>query len=163
MSKTGIKRVTKQVGLPGIDGVMKRVKGKGVEAGILAGTGEHPYGTSGQTLAEIAFWNEFGARFGKPNRIPPRPFLRLTMWRNKRKYRRQIKNLLKHIMIGKISSDRAHGILGLLLQRDIVREIDRLVTPRNAARTIRLKGSSKPLVNTGALRQHISWAKIRRI
>lgn len=161
--KTQIKRVTKQAGLPGIEGTVKRVKGKGIEAGILAGTGEHPNATGGQTIAEIAFWNEFGTRQGKPGRIPPRPFLRLAVWKNRRKYRRQMRNLLKAILLGKLSAARAHGILGLEVQKDIQAEIDRVFSPPNAPATKEKKKSSKPLIDTGAMRQHISWGMIKRV
>lgn len=137
------------------------MKGKGVEVGILAGTGEHPQAEHGQTLAEIAFWNEFGARRGQPNRIPSRPAFRLAMWKNKRKYRRQIANLLKGVFTGRITSQTAHAALGLEIQKDIQSSITDLTTPPNAESTKERKGSSNPLIDTGALRQHISWGMLR--
>jgi len=137
------------------------MKGKGVEVGILAGTGEHPQAEHGQTLAEIAFWMEFGARKGQPNRIPSRPAFRLAMWKNKRKYKRQIANLLKGVYKGRITSDAAHAALGFEIQKDIQASITDLMTPPNAEETKKRKGSSNPLIDSGALRQHISWGKIK--
>jgi hypothetical protein len=154
--------VTKEAGLPGVESVSKRMKGKGVEVGILAGTGEHPQANKGQTLAEIAFWNELGAKKGKPGQIPSRPAFRLAMWKNRRKYRRQIANLLKGVLTGKITSDTAHAALGFEIQKDIQQSITDLVTPPNAAMTKERKGSANPLIDIGALRQHITWGKIKR-
>jgi hypothetical protein len=138
------------------------MKGKGVEVGILAGTGEHPQAMKGQTLAEIAFWNEFGAKRGKPDRIPARPAFRSAMWKNRSKYRRNIAKLLKGVFSGRITSEAAHAALGFEIQSDIQQSITDLVSPPNAEFTKKKKGSSNPLIDTGALRQHISWGRIKR-
>ena len=47
--------------------------------------------------------------------------------------------------------------LGILAQGDIQAEITSLMTPALSPRTIRAKGSSKPLIDTGAMRQAVTW------
>jgi cold shock CspA family protein len=89
MAKAGVefKRVTKGKGL---STVVKNTKDAFVKVGVLQGQGEHPNGDHGQTIAEVAFWNEFGTA-----RIPPRPFLRSTLKERKIKYKALFAKILK--------------------------------------------------------------------
>jgi hypothetical protein len=139
------------------EGVEKLAKSKGamLKIGILSGTGEHPNADHGQTVAEIAWWNEFGTR-----NIPERPFLRPALRENLLAYGRIIEAALKAVLTGKLSRDQGLGILGERAKRDVVNKITVLSDPPNAEATIDAKGSSSPLVDTGALRQHINWAKV---
>ena len=66
-----------------LEQLRRRVKGSGVQVGVLAGTGEHPNATGGQTIAEIAIWNEFGTP-GAKNPNPARSFMRATLRLKKR-------------------------------------------------------------------------------
>jgi hypothetical protein len=149
-----IERVTK----PG-EGVerFEAMEKKGfVKVGILSGTGEHPNADHGQTMAEIAWWNEFGTKT-----IPERPFLRTGLRENISTYQGLIGPILKKILTGKLTADQGLGILGERAKRDVVNKIVMISNPPNSPLTIRAKrGSTSPLIDTGALRQHISWAKL---
>lgn len=138
------------------EGVEKLAKTKGalLKIGILSGTGEHPNADGGQTIAEIAWWNEFGTRT-----IPERPFLRPGLRDNLPTYRTIIREALRAILGGKLSNEQGLGILGERAKRDVVNKITSLSSPPNAEATKEQKGSSSPLIDTGALRQHINWVK----
>lgn len=139
----------------GIEPRVKAAKNAAVKVGVLRGQGEHPKGTQGQTVAEIAFWNEFGTV-----RIPPRPFLRKTLADNKAEYKRLFKATLKQILNLRISSDKGIGLLGLKVSTDIKATITSLSTPANSLLTQKLKGSSNPLIHSGTLKRSITWSKI---
>ncbi len=152
MSKVFIERKTPKDG--GIE-TLAKTKGAFVKVGILSGTGEHPKAKHGQTIAEIAWWNEFGTK-----RIPPRPFLRTGLNDNIRKYRSLFKAVLKNVLLRKMSYDMATSIIGETAQADVQAKITNLRSPENSPITIKLKGSSNPLIDERQLVQHIRWARI---
>ena len=155
--KTGIHIESKTDGKK-LKALMKRLEGKGVKAGILSGTGEHPNAEAGQTIAEIAFWNEYGTRNKDGSvRIPERSFVRSTIAENNKKYFRMISKLLKRLINGTMTSAQAQAILGQEVMSDIQNKINSISEPPNAPETIDRKGFDNPLVHTAALKQHISW------
>ena len=144
-----IKRTSKK---GGVKGLRKRTRPAVVKVGVLSGAGEHNKGTAGQTVAEIAWWNEFGT-----SRIPARPFLRPTLRKQGGKYKASMKMLIRSMLLGKIANTKAQAVLGLAAQRDIQKAITDLKDPPNADSTKDQKGSSNPLIDTGQMRQTISW------
>ena len=134
----------------------KRVKSRGVEVGVLTGTGEHPNATGGQTIAEIAVWNEFGTR-----RAPARPFLRSTMRLERRAYKKLVRTLLKRLLAGHVSIKQATAELGMKAQSDVRNIITVLSRPANKESTKTKKKSSNPLVDSGELRLSINWKEVR--
>jgi hypothetical protein len=56
---------------------------------------------------------------------------------------------------GKLTADKAAERVALACEGSMKKRISRGVPPPNAAETIRRKGSSKPLINTGQLRNAI--------
>lgn len=124
-----------------------------IKVGILSGTGEHPNAEHGQTIAEIGWWNEFGTR-----QIPERPFLRTGLREKVPKYRMILNTGMRKILIGQMKSDQLLGILGVAAVADVQAKIIMVSTPPNAPMTVEKKGSSSPLQDTGALKQHINWA-----
>lgn len=146
----------------GVELLAKRTKPAGIVVGILKGTGAHPKATKGQTFAEIAFWNEFGTRTRSGRvKVPARSFLRSTLFEKKRDYKKATEKLLSLMLKGKINDKKAEGVLGFQVQKDIQQKILTLSSPPNAEATEDLKKSSNPLIDTGALRQHIHWASVR--
>lgn len=145
-----IERVTRGDGLPGAARALDKLKD--VIVGVLSGTGEHVNSDHGQTVAEIAWWNEFGTK-----RNPARPFLRPAIRENKLAISRLIKKLYKLVIENKIEPRRAEKLLALKVQTLIQKKITTLQSPPNAPMTVERKGSSSPLIDTGQLRQSISW------
>lgn len=126
-----------------------------IKVGVVSGTGEHPNGSHGQTISEIAWWNEFGT-----SRIPERPFLRTGLREKVTKYRAILGGGLKKILVGQTDPDTVLGVLGVAAVADVQAKIVAIQSPPNAESTKAEKGSSNPLIDIGALRQWISWEKI---
>jgi hypothetical protein len=107
-------------------------------------------------IIERATFNEFGT-----TRIPERPFLRNAMKANRRKYEREMKSAAKLILAGQMTTEQALTRLGIMAQGDIQDEISTFSDPPNAASTIAQKGSSKPLIDTGQMRQAVTYRIVK--
>lgn len=139
-----------------------------------------PAGKVDAELVQRAVWNEFGTRgsgkgfvrkgkggkvmggFGGP--IPERPFLRNAARRNQDKYQRVMalaaREIIKGLLTGRSGSALkrdALAKLGALARLDIMDEITAMTSPPNSPLTIALKGSSKPLIDTGEMRRGVAW------
>jgi hypothetical protein len=150
----------------------RKTKGKGLsealtmgegattlKVGILMGTGVHPESKTGATIAEIAFWNEFGTHEETIEAIPARPFLR-TGIRDARDTITKIISLgFKQMALGNMTADTLNKLIGEAAVAAIQNKITSLSSPPNASSTIRAKGSSNPLIDTGAMKQHITWGE----
>lgn len=116
-----------------------------LEVGILEG--KYP---NGLNIAQNARFQEFGTY-----NIPPRPFFRNALKQNQKKwitfYKRGLKQRDANIV----------GKVGVMASSDIKMSITKTLTPPNAESTIRKKGSSHPLIDTGLLRSAIDY-KVNR-
>lgn len=101
-------------------------------------------------IIAYATYNHFGTA-----KIPPRPFLAVTIDVNKDKIYALKKKLGEQILSGEMQPERGLGILGTavtgMVKQTISGPIFRETVP-NAPATIRRKGSSQPLIDTGAMR-----------
>lgn len=104
------------------------------------------------SLAQIATVNEFGG-----GNVPERSFMRSTFDENRSKYQKRLERFLVQVIDGKIDLDRALGLMGTIVVRDVKVKIRDLRDPPNAPLTIKLKGSSNPLIDTGRMRQSIDF------
>lgn len=127
-----------------------------------------PLGKLDPEELQKAVWNEFGTEgsgkgfstprgggFGGP--IPERPFFRNAMRENRAKYRRSLFSEGRKILTGELTTTTSLNRLGLVAQGDIQQSIVSLQEPPNSPVTIALKGSSNPLVDTGAMRQAVTY------
>lgn len=119
-----------------------------VKVGIQSDAGNYPEG--GPSVADVATFNEFGT-----SRIPERSFIRSTMDKQRPALLVMNRKLFFEMSAGRMSTRRALNILGLKITSEIKKTITRLKTPPNAPSTIRRKGSSNPLIDTGQMRQSI--------
>ncbi len=106
------------------------------------------------TLFKKAIYNEYGTA-----NIKKRSFIRSTFDENVGKVQ---KLLLKRIKIfldsgGSTDLENTYNALGILLQGKIKNKITNLKTPPNKKSTIKAKGSSNPLIDTGQLRRRIDY------
>lgn len=108
---------------------------------------------TGSTNVDKAIWNEFGTSRG----IPERPFMRNSMRNNLSKYMNALKSSATSIMNGRSTTRQNLMKLGVLAASDIQDEIKSLKSPPNAPSTIKAKGSSNPLIDTGEMRQSVTW------
>ena len=127
------------------DQILARLKGpKTVQVGFPAGTDTD--------IITRAVANEFGT-----SRIPERPFLRNAMRANKDKSHAAMGSAAKGLLRGDASLHQVLSKLGAIAQGDIQKEIRDLDTPPNAPSTIKRKKSSNPLIDTGEMRQRVTW------
>lgn len=112
-----------------------------LEVGILGG--KYP---NGFNIAQNARLQEFGTY-----NIPPRPFFRNALRQNEKKWIAFYKSGLKQRDLNIV------GKVGVTVSSDIKMSITKTLTPPNAKATIKKKGSSHPLIDTGLLRAAIDY------
>jgi hypothetical protein len=112
-----------------------------------------PKGKADADVVSIAIWNHFG----RPRGIPARPFITIAMFKN----RRQIRAALRKIAEGTVQTGTPLATqmpkLGALGTGMIQDQIAANTPPPNAPSTIRQKGSSRTLIDTGRMRQSVTW------
>lgn len=109
--------------------------------------------TSTLTVAEIAFIMEYGSI---KNNLPPRPIMAKTVARTKN----QLVNLqgrsLDSVLAGKVSAEQAMKLLALWFEGELKRSfISETFAPLNP-QTVAKKKSTRPLIDSGQLRQSIT-------
>nr|DAR18300.1 MAG TPA: virion morphogenesis protein [Caudoviricetes sp.]DAX49690.1 MAG TPA: virion morphogenesis protein [Caudoviricetes sp.] len=121
-------------------------KDKAVYVGFPAEFDEPVEGAGNFNLASLAAVLEFGNEH-----IPSRPFLRQTLSENQEKYTALFTQLFKQ----GLQIERIYEQLALIAQGDVQLNIARGNWAPNAKSTIKQKGSSKPLIDTGKMRQSV--------
>lgn len=119
---------------------------KAVYVGFPAEFNEKVEGSDNFNLASLAAVLEFGNE-----RIPSRPFLRQTLAENQEKYTALFVKLFE----SGVSIDRIYEQIALIAQGDVQQNIVNGKWTANAPSTIKRKKSSKPLIDTGKLRQSV--------
>ena len=104
------------------------------------------------SLLEVAVVHEFGA-----GPVPQRSFIRATVDAHKSDIEAELKNLARGVVSGKIDARGALNLLGAKVAGWCQARIASGIAPALKAATVKRKGSSKPLVNTGQLRSAITW------
>jgi hypothetical protein len=104
--------------------------------------------------AQIAAVHEFGS---PENGIPERSFMRSAIAENRQSYVALNRQNLLQILHGKMKFQQALGQLGAMAQGNVQQKI--VTGPFQALKqsTIDRKGSSKPLVDSGQMRQSVTW------
>jgi len=130
----------------------------GVKAGIIEGSGSK----DGTSIAEYAAYNEYGVP-GKTKkwRIPPRPFIRGFVEDHDSEIKAVQERLFQQVTEGKMSAETAIARLGQFAQDGIKRYIMSGNFEPNAEATIQRKGSSRPLIDTGTMRNSVRYKVIR--
>lgn len=143
--KARVKKPTKAIKkINNIARQLKQASNK-VKVGVAANANDYPDGTS---VVMVAATHEFGSTDGI---IPQRSFMYSTFNNNVESYRKLLKKLGTGIATGKITADKALGIVGLQFQVDIQQTITDIESPPLKYR----QGSA--LVDTGHLRQSITY------
>lgn len=109
-------------------------------------------GKAGSELVVIAAANEYGTEDG---RIPSRPFLRNAL--NRPELAKFVAGQAKLYMGGKVTLDEALNKIGAYTTGLVQRSIGSNTPPPNAPSTVAQKGSNRTLINTGRLRQSMTW------
>ena len=141
-------------GKGGVEGLRKRLLDLGLASVKVGVPGDAKESETSESLAMIARVHEFG----NPARgIPERSFLRGSILFNRKKYVNAAKVLSKRALDGRATADQVYGTLGQLASGDVKEYIRNADFPALKPATIRRKGSSKPLIDTGQLRQSITY------
>lgn len=124
-----------------------------VDVGFNESSGSYA-GEDGEpiTVADVAAWNEFGTE-----RAPARPFMRQTATNNKDKITKHANNALKKAIKSGGGAAEVLNSIGAFTKGRMQKEIRDGEFEPNAPSTIAKKGSSKPLIDTGRMRQSIVY------
>ena len=134
----------------GVEALKERVKTPGtVDVGIID-AGKHPSGDI--TVAGIGFAHEFGTAI-----IPERSFIRSTTQGRKKDIISLQKKLLKKISNGSMEVKTGLGLVGEFMSAAIKEKIVAINSPPNSPSTIAKKESSNPLIDTGQLKNSITY------
>ena len=103
-------------------------------------------GVSALTKATV---NNFGIS------VPKRPFMNIAFAKNKKNYTKIVKKQLSKVE--KVDYKVFLNKLGIKAQGDVQREITALRSPANSEATVKAKGSSNPLINSGHMLQSVTF------
>lgn len=103
-------------------------------------------------IIQRAAWNEFGTK-----RIPARPFMRISTESNRRKYELNFIRDARRLSVGATTIRQVLDEAGREAAQDMKKTIDNFVPPRNAASTVRKKGFDHPLIETGEMKDAITY------
>jgi len=115
---------------------------------IYAGIFESAKYDDGTPVAQVAFWQEYGTL-----KIPMRPFMRNALAKNKVRWIRFFKRQIE----SHLDFDLALNRTGEIMRGDIIKSIVATTTPPNKPSTIKAKKSSHPLIDTGLLKNSVSY------
>lgn len=110
----------------------------------------------GTDVCDVAMWNELGTEH-----IPARPFLRESVDENTTEINTFLQSQKESLLRG-MPAEQILKEIGIF-QKDLIQEkiTEGSYTP-NAASTIRKKGSDKPLIDTGRMRQSVNYVIQRK-
>lgn len=137
-------------------GSIKRGKPR-VAVGVIGSEASEPHEGDGDgqvTVVDVASWNEFGT-----DRIPARSFLRSTFEEDKAKFLSLLRRGKMKLVRGEASRKQVLSMVGFFAQKQVQRKITAGGSPfiPNSPATVDQKGSSSPLIDTGQLRQSITF------
>jgi hypothetical protein len=110
--------------------------------------------TTSVSLVEVATFHEYGGRDSRP---PERSFLRSTLREQAKTYRKFLDKALTQIYLGKLTVRQTLGLLGEKAVSDVRNKIRSNIPPALKPSTIKRKGSSIALIDTGQLIGGISY------
>lgn len=127
-----------------------------------------PRGASPAGVIQIAIWQHFGTAgsqtnfisngvggFGGP--IPARPFITVAMWRHRNEIRRNLRRIAEAVVQRGTPLSAELPRLGLYGAGLIQGQIQSNMGPPNSALTVRIKGSSRTLIDEGRMVQSVTW------
>lgn len=105
----------------------------------------------GTPVINVALWNELGTV-----NAPPRPFIRQTVDNHEAQFQSKMKSAVNKMADGN-SAETVLNELGVFAKGMLQKEIKNGDFTPNAPSTISSKGSDKPLIDTGLLRQSANY------
>jgi hypothetical protein len=143
----------------GLNNILKEIdklKNCSVKVGVTQDKGA-AMTEDGVTVATYAAYNEFGVRKHGKQVIPSRPFIRGWIDSKREQLAKRIEKLYGQVSDGKMFAEIAIRELGQFGESGIKSFIRNGPFEPNADSTVRAKGSSRPLIDTGTLRNSIRY------
>ena len=135
--------IDRDLGWQAIRRELERAKDREVAVGILQGSVD----SEGVSIAEYATYNEFGT-----DDVPSRPFMAMSFDENKADIEADFNRQGKAMVEGRRTADQALTVIGQKHAARVQNTITgRDITPKLADSTVKAKGSTKTLVDTGAM------------
>lgn len=128
---------------------LRKLSSTEIKVGFLESSGGYEDGT---TVAQVAAWNEFGTEHS-----PSRPFMRQTLKDQREEITKFARDRAKGVVNGSMSAQMALNGIGSYVKGRMQAEIRDGEFEPNAPSTVAHKGSSKPLIDTGRMRQSIVY------
>ena len=114
-----------------------------------AGAGVEKDGTS---VIDVAEWNEFGTAT-----IPERSFIRAWFDEAEPQLRQDFAALMRTVAAGKRTRAEVLELMGQRMVGQVQARMSAGIPPPNKPATVRRKGSSTPLIDTGVLRSSVTY------
>lgn len=105
------------------------------------------------SMVDLAMVHEYGS---PANNIRARSFIRSTCDAKRKEHVEFVRKLQQKILLGRITAKQALTQLGEVVSKDMVQTINDGIDPELKPATIKRKGSSKPLIDTGRLKGAIT-------
>ncbi len=134
---------------------MNKLKNLQVRVGFQRGKAKGKDHSGKETevdMCDIAMFNELGT-----STSPSRPFMRQSVDKNAEKINRFMKSQLQRIKNGQATAEDVMKAIGTFQKGLVQKEIRDGEFEPNAPSTISKKGSSKPLIDTGHMRQSVNF------
>lgn len=129
-------------------------KGKGLDAPHYTSKRADGSTVAGPSIMDTAIWGNFGT-----DDSPPRPFMDKATPAIASAWNSQKADIICRVNRDEnIDADKELGEAGETAKNIIVLEIDAMTSPPNALTTIKRKRSSHPLIDTGAMKQAVTYA-----
>lgn len=109
----------------------------------------------GKSIAEYAAYNEFGTKD-----IPSRPFMRTAFDKNRVELYNFSDAQYNNVLARRLSTINALGLVGEFFQNKIQQSIEQGNWEPNDPKTVKQKGSSKPLIDTGTMKNSIRHVEV---
>ena len=112
---------------------------------------EYDDGSAPPRVIDVAVKNEFGMG------VPARPFMRLSREGIHTILKTDIKKQIKRLNTGNLRAVELAENIAPKTSDVIKRTIVQIGSPPNSQRTVEIKKSSNPLIDTGLMRQTVTW------
>lgn len=127
---------------------LKNIGSKEVVVGIQKGEVN-----DGMLVAQYATWNEFGTRT-----IPARPFMRTYFDATIARLEKFSTNGVTQVLLGRATFLQFLNAVGVFMVDGVKKSISTGGWLPNAPMTVALKGSSKPLIDSGVMLNSVTFA-----
>lgn len=126
-------------------------QGGELRVGFINGA-TYPEEDGGHSVAQVAFWNEFGTV-----KAPPRPFFRNMIEDQQPTWARKLGAAVRY---SNYRARQALDIMGADIKGHLVESINLLQEPPLSPFTIEKKGFSKPLIDTAVMVRNVTWTVV---